>query len=285
LIFNKIRYKILVMINVSNISYISRKYHHKLNKLSEPINCLLGTDLFLQFSLDSDGNWSTLDNAPDNLEFFWGEKLYEGHPYFRSPDFFQSGYMLPELAGHSGYKKTQGKMGDLGRVCQLLLIIRKTMNGIVGYGFATRRTRPGLENVYMNNMGIIDRFLDYFEESAIKMLQESEERKINLPDLLGGQFYEDPNIGIDNLTKNDAFRLLASIDPKPERARALLSLTPAEKRCLSEYLTGKSAKDIAREIHRSKRTVEVHLDNAKQKCGVNNRTQLFEFLSPVRDYL
>lgn len=51
-------------------------------------------------------------------------------------------------------------------------------------------------------------------------------------------------------------------------------LTPRERQCLCGVVAGLSAKELARELDISHRTVERHLDQARNKLGARNRVHM-----------
>jgi DNA-binding CsgD family transcriptional regulator len=53
-----------------------------------------------------------------------------------------------------------------------------------------------------------------------------------------------------------------------------LRLTPVELRVLRLVLDGKTNREIACLLHRSRRTVEVHRSHIMRKCGVHNLVAL-----------
>lgn len=53
-------------------------------------------------------------------------------------------------------------------------------------------------------------------------------------------------------------------------------LTARERECLFYLLRGKSVPQIATILHRSKRTIETHIENIKQKTGCSNKSELIE---------
>jgi DNA-binding CsgD family transcriptional regulator len=79
-------------------------------------------------------------------------------------------------------------------------------------------------------------------------------------------------------------------------------LTPRERQCLCGVAAGLSAKELARELDISHRTVERHLDQARNKLGARNRVHMaaiaaglgltspetraeFKKISQIRDYV
>jgi len=70
----------------------------------------------------------------------------------------------------------------------------------------------------------------------------------------------------------------ASRDPRPvlggANPRVAKLLTRTEMKVLHFILDGKSNKEIANELHRSVRTVEVHRSHIMRKLGVDNLVEL-----------
>lgn len=56
------------------------------------------------------------------------------------------------------------------------------------------------------------------------------------------------------------------------------NLTKKEKECLFYVIQGKTAREISTIMCRSKRTIEMHINNIKQKFNVNSKALLFEKL-------
>ncbi len=53
-------------------------------------------------------------------------------------------------------------------------------------------------------------------------------------------------------------------------------LTRCEKECLFYFIRGKTSQDIANILHRSKRTIDMHLESIKNKLQVNTKPLLIE---------
>jgi len=271
----------------SEIGRSSVKYHNKIRGLTEHLDLFLGVDRFWRNFHGMDGTYSTLDNNPSLNEIYFGNDLefVRGHPYFRNPRFFQSGYTTPELYKNEDYEKTEGKFRDIGGCYHVLMHFRKTESGFVEYGFARSKQQKGFESTYLNNLSAIERFMDFFEDQASTIIQESLEHRVNMAELIGESYNERPDITCKTLGPERELSFMVSLDENSEKTRSLLSLTKGERHCLKLYLSGKTAGEIANRLHRSTRTIEMHLYNAKGKLGVRSRSELLALLNPFRDYL
>lgn len=267
------------------IGTISRREQRAIAKLTEPLKLYFGIDRFWRNSHHLDGSYSLIGNYPPTAELFFGEKLYVGHPYFRHPTFFQSGYVLPQLMQSHDFEVTQGKLIRDGGCFHLFMIVRKTENGFVEYGFATSKPLLGFEMTYLNHLASIEKFIDFFEFNAHKIIRKSEEDSIDLPLLIGAKYNENPRLPSKIMTPEKELKFLTSIDSDVEKTKALFTLTKSEKACLKLYLAGLTAKEIGQKLFRSPRTIERHLENGKGKLGLTTRSQCIDFLIPYIDFL
>ncbi|CDZ76476.1 response regulator FixJ [Legionella massiliensis] len=82
------------------------------------------------------------------------------------------------------------------------------------------------------------------------------------------------------LTKNE----FLNYGTKAVKNRALpntingVPLSPRETDCVQYYVKGKTAKEIAKYLNLSPRTVEFYISNLKEKLGVSTKSQLMELL-------
>jgi two-component system response regulator FixJ len=86
------------------------------------------------------------------------------------------------------------------------------------------------------------------------------------------------------LVKDDFVQKVKSILQKSASADTYLGkpLTRTEKRVLELVVDGKSNKEIANLLHRSKRTIEVHRAHLMEKLGVDNLVDLVKRVAAMR---
>lgn len=261
----------------------SRKYYHKLKKIIEPLTLFCGVDRFWRNAHEINGGYSLIGNYPPTAEVFFEQDLFKGHPYFRHPNFFRSGFVIPGLYKTQEYETTQGKLQTKGDCYHVFLCIRKHGKGFIEYGFATSQLRPGFESIYLNQLRSFKKFIDYFETEGEKIIKESSAYQINIAEIIGDQYHKPPAIAGETIVPKKELHFLAAIEANPERKKSILSLTKSERLTVGEYLTGGTAKQIAQKLFISPRTVEKHLENIKQKLGVTTRSELFDILIPYHE--
>lgn len=268
------------------IGHASRKHHHKIRKLLEPLTLFCGVDRFWRNHHQMDGSYSLIGDYPPKAEIFFENGLFKGHPYFRHPRFFQSGFVIPGLYKNEEFEATQGdftvKSGDCFHV---FLAIQTYAKGFVEYGFATSRPIPGFEMVYLNHLDSFKKFILYFESEGKNIVQESLNHQIDIAKVIGDSYQVRPEIAGNILVPKNQLQFLASLDVNSDRVRGLQELSKREKEILGHYITGQCAKSIAKKLFISPRTVEKHIENGKMKLGITNKSALFDFLIPYKELL
>jgi DNA-binding CsgD family transcriptional regulator len=267
------------------IGLVSKRHYREISRFTNPLKLHFGIDRVWRNFHHKDGTYSVIGNHPPLAEVFFGQQLYMGHPFFRNPRYFCSGYLLPDLLHQADYEETQGRLRDGGDCFHVMICLIKHDQGITEYGFASSRFRPGFESVYLNHHPSIIRFISAFEEDCQDLIQKAVEGRIDIAAVIGAKYHERPEIPDNLLVPKGGFEFLAAMERDPERLRALLSLTGSEKASLRHYLKGSSTQQIGKKLFRSPRTIETHLENAKSKLGVNTRSQLFDILAPYRDFI
>jgi DNA-binding CsgD family transcriptional regulator len=267
------------------IGIVSKRNYRELSKFTEPLKLSFGIDRFWRNFHRTDGSYSVLGNYPPLAEVFFGQNLYRGHPFFRNPSFFTTGYLLPELLHQRDYDETQGRLKEGGDCFHVMIYLEKNEQGITEYGFASSQYHVGFEATYLNNLKLIMQFTKAFDDNFRNFIQKADEERINMGKLIGNIYLEKPKLPKTILAPDDEYQFLAALEKDPDKRRGLLDLTQSERICLRHYLKGSTTKEIAKTLFRSSRTVEMHLENAKGKLCVNTRSKLFDALIPFRDLM
>lgn len=262
----------------------SRKNHRKINKLTEPLATYFGIDRFWRSAHRLDGTYSLIGNHPPTAELFFGHNLYMEHPFFRHPLFFQSGCVIPELFHNQEYSQTQGRFCSEGNCYHVFIKIQRTLGGFVEYGFASSKYVTGFESTYLYRLAAINKYVEYFEDSAANLIKDADDYRIDISNLIGAKYDENPRLEYNFGIHRDDFRFLCAISGDGNKVEELLNLSETEKSCLKLYMSGKTAKEIGKKIFRSNRTVEKYLETTKTKLGLSTRSQLIEFLMPFKDF-
>lgn len=100
---------------------------------------------------------------------------------------------------------------------------------------------------------------------------------VNLAELKGKKLFYGNSYGLDCLPQSEHHvQFLQQIGASPALFAAAKALSGREKEALNACYEHKTAKEHAQERGISSRTVEYHLENAKNKLGVFTRDKLHE---------
>ncbi len=256
------------------------KNDKKLKKICDPLSQMFGLDTFWYYTLTDQGELSYICNNPSAAEYFYSNKLYNGHPYFKHTTLLKSGFFFADKTKDTDYVQTQGKLRDF---TQIFMAMNVDDGKTEGYGFATTGHLPDLSNCFINNLYLLRRFIQYFHKEAEDPIKQMKKCSVDIASECHKNFYK-PTQYFDTLTSQaNTGEFLKQIDPM--RYQALHSLSLREKECLRWFLKGMSAVQIGKKVHLSNRTVEFYLENVKNKLVCNTKQELFEILLNSRDFL
>lgn len=135
--------------------------------------------------------------------------------------------------------------------------------------FATKKEDIPALNILLSNIDMLEKFIVYFKEQGSNLIIKAENERIIVPEVMRG--FDTTNTNLKLNSKRRAF-FLETIG----YGSKLKNLTKREKEVLYSSSHGMTAKEIARKLHISPRTVETHIDNMKVKLSCQNKMQLTE---------
>ncbi len=130
-----------------------------------------------------------------------------------------------------------------------------------------------LNNFYLNNLDILQNFIMFFKEQASALIATFEQKRICLPRKYKIQTCE--SNGIFDIDKRKLF--LSSIKPKKFLVKGKI-LTEKEVECLYWFGEGKTSEEIGVILSRSKRTVEKHIEQIKEKVECYTKSDLIKLV-------
>jgi DNA-binding CsgD family transcriptional regulator len=218
-----------------------------------------------------------LSNQSEWVRAYYDLKLYETSQFQHGPDSYQSGKVVwPIQSDLPVYQYARENLkSDHG-----ITIIKKSEKYTEFYFFSSSLDNYNILNVYLNNLDMLDRFVLFFNDRAERLLKKAEKTKIILP----GQLYQqneekihtNPSLadmidGVINEMQIKKYRI------KHEKYRNV-KLSSRELDCIFLYQEGKTAKETARELNISQRTVETYFENIKNKLSCYSKDQVMQFL-------
>ena len=176
-------------------------------------------------------------------------------------------YLWPTIASDELLKALHGH-----DIWHGLSIFKKSDDYVELWGFATSRNNDFMSDFYMQNIELLKSFVMLFNQKAVSFTDHLDQSKLAIYKNIAS----DPYINFSdpyNFREIDKFILATDIkkypiiNPKGEE----IFLSPREKQCLNHLSFGKTAKEISKELEISHRSVELYIQNARNKIGSKDK--------------
>lgn len=139
------------------------------------------------------------------------------------------------------------------------------------YSFYTKSNNHKINNFYVNNLDVLDNFINYFEERAATIIQKELQNSLILPT----NYIADNNDEPKEQKILETFLSDISIEKATKgKLKGFQQLTARQKECLQWVCMGKTAEEIGIILGCSQRTVEAHINNIKLKLNCTRITQI-----------
>lgn len=250
------------------IRFSSGKYHKRLQALTSPLRDYFGIDYFFYQKINPLGEWVFLGNRPDWLEYSASEEFYRHDPSLIHPDKATSGIFLPDLHEDSRFQDTfVAQAKNKFQLQNALVITKKSRDYSESFVYASRYQQNQAYTIYFNHEHIFNQYFpSLFKKQTLSLIQSLEEESIDLDSLLKGRAHHHKGVLANGArTAHEFLYSLSNNEP---------DLTERELLCVQYYYLGKSAKQSALLLGLSHRTVEEHLNNAKNKFQLCYKHQL-----------
>lgn len=197
----------------------------------------------------------------------WSEK-YFSNQFYNDPEFYNFAD-IPENRYQIRYftNKPNGRAFEAlyeHNLWNIFTLFKRNKEYVEVWFYATDRNKCEMINFYANNTEVLKNFNEYFLEVNASLLNSVKSDCLIVTEL---KLFEVKIIESENV---QAF--LASIGKQAKINK--MNLSEREKECVEHLILGKSAKEIARVLNISPRTVEVHFRNIKMKTGCKRLSQL-----------
>lgn len=253
---------------VSSLNELIRRYtincDRRIKRICSPLQTLAGITTFSYFSIDHDGRFVIMSNYPEQLDFFYGNKLYLDCPYLTHPELFRSGCALIPLTTHSEFLQ---QSRQLHRVDHLFLMLQKQKNRIEGQFFIKENLGEAECTIFLSYIDLLKKFGKYFKREAGDLIRSAWEGSYNIHKAKGNSFLSrDPSLPLSSKDPH-ASSFLKKVNP----------LTPQEQNCLHLFQQGHTAQSTGAIMGLSQRTVEHYFENMKNKLGCHSKRDLLDW--------
>lgn len=232
------------------------RHDRKIKQICAPLRVCFGITAYSHYTIDREGNFTFLSDYPEQVDFYFGQRLYESFPFFVHPDFMQPGCLLTETTPDPDYREVIDKRFHLR---ELFLIVEKKLD-LLHISIFSNNKNP-LNNI-LSKYELLKKFNSYFYKEATPLMNKMRADHYNLARAKGKSFFERPSEWC--LQDQQLSRFLKQISP----------LTRREHQCLELYQSGYTAKETAKFLGLSHRTVEQHFENIKNKLNLYSKREV-----------
>lgn len=251
-----------------------KQFHHhpsilhttEINHLCEPLT-LLDITSFSHLRVFKNNQLTVLCNQSQFLLNYLDKKYYAADPCVNiNPESTELGeYLIWDAVDCSG--QTAQMLADSAAFDfkHVFTIIKKQANYRDFYHFGTHLSNPAIHQIYINNLDILDQFIRFFNS------------KINQSKELAHAY--DIVLNTEQISSQVELNLLQNKQVKRDLILKMLMpkeqfLSANEIKCVELILEGKTAKEIAKILALSYRTIEDRINALKIKFNAKNKADL-----------
>ena len=232
----------------------SHKHHHKLKTLCQPLFNSFGINSFFYQAVEKNGNFSSICTDPELMNYYFVEyESYRRNPFITQFSQLKTGIYFQEKVQDDQYQNTEKSLQDKFGIKYFCLFTRKCDDICYEFGFGRDPENSAIDLLIINNSGIINKFIAYFESEMASVISDMHNNSVNLQQELCLHRVSKgiiPSIDIDHSKKTLFLKKI-----EPELPYRIEHLTKREITCIKHILKGKTARQIGIELHLSTRTV------------------------------
>lgn len=241
----------------------------------------LGIIGFFFVRMYPDGSFVNLTSDAPWADFFF--KKFYGEIY--TPEtltahmFTEHSVTLSELNPHNQNWQDGKEYFNVGNAIMLSQHYGKYCEN---YYFYAHKDNAGINEFYLGHIDLLYQFIDYFKKQASTLILQGEANKFYTPKKYLLHKSNQPLKNKECVSTQQLSRFFQNNNTSLiSKEKNILILSKKEKTCLFYLVQGKSAEEIAIILSRSKRTVEGHIENIKQKLNCSKISQLAYMLGKM----
>ncbi|KTD17254.1 Response regulator containing a CheY-like receiver domain and an HTH DNA-binding domain protein [Legionella jordanis] len=244
-------------------------YTDYINQTCKSLFKLLGINHFSYVEINCDGEFFWLGSNSQYLERCIHQQLVDEAPVSILKTYPKSGFYLID-AYQEEYKAHSLPVFELlndfeyGHSFRILEV--DNQRTVKLYSFEAPLQRPDINQIYLNNLDVFKRFNMYFE-NKLSFIREGIHKNY-IANSRHSEFLDLLNAPIQ---QNN--RIVCEWENEFHNENEV-QITPREKEILMWYLKGKTAEETARLLKISRRTIERHFENLREKLGCFSKNQI-----------
>lgn len=241
----------------------------KVRQLSKDFCKPLGVTTFAYVRIYHNGCVSWVTSNPDQDRFLVESGALKDDPLVNTPEALKEGNYL--WFNDRQFPGSEDFYLDRARLFQMdhgMVIVKHQKNYLETCCFSGLLSQKPLYNLFMNETALFNLFMGHFKRQLDRRLLAMLEQGITLGDIktsFGKSSQKDSN-GLGTYPSS----LIAACG-----CQQIMKLSRREKECLALLRQGYSYQEIGVHLKLSSRTIEHYIESAKNKLGLESRSQLF----------
>lgn len=264
------------MLGMDLKNHFSLSSSHEVAQICDSALSSIGITYFNYIKIYDDGSRELLTNNSPWIDHFYKNALYKSVGAIDIEYLLPKGYFLWSELKQDDPAYEQGRETfniDNG----VSFVVKKNKETLL-YIFGSSRDNYSINNFYVRNIDLFKRFILYFNDKASSLLYKASKNRIFLPDkqviqprkLKQIDFSVNKRMEFFDKTRIDRFFLL--------NQEKEVYLTRREAECMTYVIKGASAKQIAKILNISYRTVQSHIQNVREKLDCSRKDELENIL-------
>lgn len=250
--------------------------YDKMKRCVCPFSKLFNLNHFYYIKLFSSGHYTTLGTFTKYQEYgLERAKFLQSYPYLRHPNNQKSGVTIENITTNQNFINVTNEIKDIFHFKYTINIKRKGTEEIDIFGFGTKHIDARVEEDLINELSLVNKFINYFLFENKKLIQIACENKVDITPLLGDRFYKNDETIINSFNKTELYKYMGLETGE--------SLTPREREVLQFLTNGYSAKFIANKLYVSVRTIENYIAEIKLKFHCRTKNELINLAKDIFD--
>lgn len=232
--------------------------------ICDPLLSSIGITYFNYIKIyHNDCSRELLTNNPEWIDHFYTNALYNTVAAIDVEHILPKGYVLWSEFDAKEPIYLRGR--EYFNIDNGITFVVKRKEATLLYIFASNRENHAINNFYAANIDLLQRFIHYFTEQGQKLIKDAAENRIYLPRPQVINTERVNNIMLSESVRDTFLRQSAVSKYYLINEADDLYLTSKQAQYASLFIKGLSAKEIARQMNVSFRTVEGHIFDIKQK--------------------
>lgn len=210
-----------------------------------------------------DGSEIRLSNQANWLAHYYQSQLYLKSGFEKKPDSYLSGIAVWSYLSH--HQPILQAALDF-QIAHGFTLIERKKEGCEFYFIGTHPNQAFLGNHLLNQLEQIKQDILDFKERGKSLIREANQHAISIPRKYEQNQSQEQGILIDSRSATRKHTHLWTL------------CTQREIQCATLWKRGLTANEIGQTLHLSRRTVENHLQQIKNKLGVKTKFELIQLL-------